>query len=62
MKRQQVQVWKWLIGILSVFWIIFAIFLFNANIPFIIVSMALTIVLVMSALVVALAWAYQHNI
>lgn len=61
MERQQVQVWKWLIGILAVFWIIFAIFLFNADIPFIIVSMALTIVLVMSALVVALAWAYQHD-
>jgi hypothetical protein len=51
-----------LIGVCAVFWIIFAFFLIGANIPFIIVSMALTIVLCMSALVVALAWAYQHDI
>ena len=60
MKR--IEVWKWLIGILAVFWIIFAFFLFTADIPFYIVSMALTIVLCMSAIVVGLAWAYQHNI
>lgn len=60
MKR--IEFWKWLIGILAVFWIIFAFFLIGADIPFIIVSMALTIVLCMSALVVGLAWAYQHNV
>lgn len=60
MKR--IEFWKWLIGILAVFWIIFAIFLINADIPFVIVSVALTVVLAMSALVVSLAWAYQHNV
>ena len=62
MRPKHIEIWKWLIGILAVFWIIFAIFLFNADIPFVIVSMALTIVLAMSALVVGLAWAYQHNV
>lgn len=60
MKR--IEFWKWLIGILAIFWIIFAIFLIGADIPFVIVSMALTIVLVMSVLVTGLAWAYQHNV
>jgi len=59
MKRPQA--WKWLTGIFAVFWIVFAFFLFTAGIPFVIVSMALTVVLGMSAFVVALAWAYQHN-
>lgn len=60
MKR--IEFWKWLIGILVVFWIIFAVFLIGADIPFVIVSMALTVVLGMSALVVGLAWAYQHGV
>lgn len=61
MEHRHIEVWKWLIGVLAVFWIIFAIFLFEADIPFVIVSMALTVVLGMSALVVGLAWAYQHD-
>jgi hypothetical protein len=60
MKR--IEFWKVLIGILTVFWLIFAFFLIGADIPFVIVSMALTVVLAMSALVVGLAWAYQHNV
>ena len=60
MKR--IEFWKVLIGILAVFWLIFAFFLIGADIPFVIVSMALTVVLAMSALVVGLAWAYQHNV
>lgn len=60
MKR--IEFWKLLTGILAVFWIIFAFFLIGADIPFVIVSMALTVVLAMSVLVVGLAWAYQHNI
>ena len=60
MKRPEI--WQWLIGIFAVFWIIFAFFLWNADIPFEIVSMALLIVLGMSAVVVGLAWAYQHNV
>lgn len=60
MKR--IEMWKLLIVPLAIFWLIFAFFLSIADIPFYIVSMALIIVLCLSALVVALAWAYQHNI
>ena len=60
MKR--IEAWKWLTGIFAVFWIIFAFFLFTADFPFVIVSMALTVVLGMSIFVVGLAWAYQHNV
>jgi hypothetical protein len=60
MKR--IEFWKWLTGLLVAFWIVFAVFLIGAEIPFVIVSMALTVVLAMSVLVVGLAWAYQHNV
>ena len=60
MKR--IAAWKYLIGIFAVFWIIFAVFLFLADIPFIVVSMALTTVGALSCLVVALAWAVHHDL
>lgn len=59
MKR--IEAWKWLSGACAVFWIIFAVVLFTADIPFVIISMALTVVLALSVCVVGLAWAYQHN-
>ncbi len=61
-KQKQPVVWKYLIGVFAVFWIIFALFLVSANIPFVIVSVALTTILAMSAVVVGLAWAYQKGI
>lgn len=60
--QQKPIVWKYLVGVFAVFWIIFTVFLLNANIPFVIVSVALTVVLAMSAVVVGLAWAYQKGI
>ena len=60
MRRRQI--WKYLIVIFAAFWIIFAVFLFLGNIPFYIISIALSTVLVLSALIVALAWAYQNNL
>jgi hypothetical protein len=60
--RRAPQIWKYLTGILAVFWIVFAIMLFNANIPFLAVTMALSMILAMGIVVVSLAWAYQHNI
>jgi len=60
--RRTPQVWKYLIGILAVFWIVFAIMLLNADIPFLAVTMALSMILAMSIVVVGLAWAYQRNI
>ncbi|MEO7020330.1 MAG: hypothetical protein ABI234_09295 [Ktedonobacteraceae bacterium] len=61
-KQKQPVVWKYLIGVFAVFWIIFALFLASANIPFVIISVALTTILAMSAVVVGLAWAYQKGI
>ena len=58
---QRRQIWKYLIAIFGTFWLTFAIFLFLGDIPFYIISIALTTVLVLSALVVALAWAYTHD-
>lgn len=58
---QHRQVWKYLIAIFGAFWLIFAVFLFVGDIPFYIISIALTTVLVLSGLIVALAWAYQNN-
>ena len=62
MKPRRIEFWKWLAGLLAAFRIVFAIFLVGADIPFVIVSMALTVVLVLSGLIVSLAWAYQHNV
>lgn len=62
MEPQHNSAWKFLIGVFVAFWILFAIVLWNANIPFVIVVMALSMVLAMSAVVVSLAWAYQHNV
>ncbi len=59
MRRRQI--WKYLIVIFGTFWLIFAIFLFLGDFPFYIISIALTTVLVLAALIVALAWAYQNN-
>ncbi len=58
---QHRQIWKYLIAIFGAFWLIFAVFLFLGDIPFYIISIALSTVLVLSGLIVALAWAYQNN-
>ena len=58
---QQRQAWKLLVGIFAVFWVVFAIFLFIAELPFYIITIALTTIFVLSIAVIALAWAYQNN-
>ncbi len=60
-KRQPRQAWQYLIGIFAVFWVVFAIFLVIGDIPFYIIMLALTTITALSALVVALAWAFQNN-
>ncbi len=60
-KRRPRQAWQYLIGIFAVFWVIFAIFLVIGDIPFYIIMLALTTTAALSALVVALAWAFQNN-
>ncbi len=59
---RRLQVWQYLIGIFVVFWIIFAIVLFLSDIPFFVISIALTTIAALSFLIVLLAWAYQNNL
>ncbi|MFL5653976.1 MAG: hypothetical protein ACJ8CB_07350 [Ktedonobacteraceae bacterium] len=55
------QVWKYLVGIFALFWIFFAIILIVAEFPFYVISIALTTIAMLSAVIIALAWAYQNN-
>jgi hypothetical protein len=55
------QAWQLLIFIFASFWILFAIVLIVGDFPFFIISIALTTIAALSALVVALAWAFQNN-
>jgi flagellar biosynthesis component FlhA len=59
---RRMQPWQYLIGVFAVFWIIFAIVLFLGDIPFFVISIALTTIAALSLLVVLLAWAYQNNL
>jgi hypothetical protein len=58
---QSIPAWKYLIGIFAVFWVVLAIMLFISDIPFYVITWSLTIILILSAAIVALAWAYQNN-
>ncbi len=58
---QQKQAWKVLAVICAVFWVVFAIFLFISQLPFYIISIALSTIFMLSIAVVALAWAYTHD-
>ncbi|HYT28031.1 MAG TPA: hypothetical protein VEL72_03365 [Ktedonobacteraceae bacterium] len=55
------QAWKLLIPIFAIFWVLFAVVLIAADFPFYIISIALSTILMLSILVVALAWAYTHD-
>ncbi len=59
--RKRRQAWQYLIGIFVAFWLLFACILIIGNFPFYIISTALTTIALLSALIVALAWAYQNN-
>ena len=56
-----VPAWVYLIGIFAVFFVIFAIVLIVSNFPFIVISTALTSILMLSIIIVVLARAYQNN-
>jgi hypothetical protein len=58
---RSIPAWKYLIGIFAVVWVVLAIMLFIADIPFYVITWSLTIILILSAAIVALAWAYQNN-
>lgn len=60
--RSRLQAWHYLIGIFSIFWAIFAVVLIVfSGFPFLVISIALTTVAMLSLLVIALAWAFQNN-
>ena len=56
-----VPAWKYLIGVFAIFWVIFAIVLIATGFPFYIISIALSTVLLLSMLIIALAWAWTHD-
>jgi len=58
---RRIPAWVFLICIFAVFFVIFAIVLIVSNFPFIVISMALTSILMLSIIIVGLAWAYQNN-
>lgn len=60
MKRRW-QAWQYLIIVLGAFWLIFAAALILGELPFYIITLALSTTGMLSLLVVALAWAYQNN-
>ena len=53
--------WKYLIPVFAVFWVVLAIMLVVADTPFYMITLSLSIMLCLSAAIVALAWAYQNN-
>ncbi len=59
--QQRKQAWRYLAFIFAIFWIIFACVLILSDFPFLVISMALTVVAAFSAIIVALSWAYQNN-
>ncbi len=56
------QAWRYLTFVFAAFWVLFAVILIVSGFPFLIISMALTTIAVLSFLVIVLAWAYQNNI
>ena len=58
---RSMQAWKYLIGIFAVVWVVLAIMLFISNFPFYMITLSLSIILIFSVVIVALAWAYQNN-
>ncbi len=59
---RRIPVWKYLIGVFAVFWVILAIMLIIADFPFYAITLSLTVILMLSVAIVALAWAYQNNL
>ena len=59
--KRRLQAWQILILIFGSFWLLLAIVLIVSDFPFFIISIALTTIAALSALIIALAWAYQNN-
>ncbi len=60
---RRIQAWQVLCVVFAAFWIIFAVVLIVfSQFPFYVISIALTTILALSVLIIALAWAYQNNV
>ncbi len=59
---RRIPAWKYLIGVFAAFWVILAIMLIIAGVPFYVITLSLTSILILSVAIVALAWAYQNNL
>ena len=59
--RRRWEAWQYLIVIFSAFWVIFAVALIVGELPFYIITLALSTTAMLSLLVIALAWAWTHN-
>jgi len=56
------QTWIYLACIFAVFWVIFAVILiFFSDFPFVVISIALSSLLMLSLVIIGLAWAYTHD-
>jgi hypothetical protein len=60
MQRRK-QAWRYLIIVFPIFWVLFAIVLISSDFPFLVISMALTVVALCSVAVTILAWAFQND-
>jgi hypothetical protein len=59
---RRIQAWQVLCFIFAAFWIVFAVVLIVfSQFPFYVISIALTTILALSVLIIALAWAYTHD-
>jgi len=58
---RRIPAWVYLACIFAVFLVILAFVLIVSDFPFIVISMALTSILMLSIIIVALARAYQNN-
>ncbi|HLZ58097.1 MAG TPA: hypothetical protein VKR06_14245 [Ktedonosporobacter sp.] len=59
---RRLEAWHYLIGVFVLFWALFAFIIISTGFPFMVIMMALTVLAGLSALVVVLAWAFQHNL
>jgi hypothetical protein len=59
--RRRWQAWQYLIGIFAAFWVLFATILIVSELPFYVITIALSTTGMLSLLIIALAWAYQNN-
>lgn len=59
---RRLEAWHYLIGIAVLFWVLLAFVIISTGFPLMVIIMALTALAGLSTVIIALAWAFQHNI